>query len=272
VEAVPTRKANAEVVLKFLKENIFSRFGTPRTIISDGGSHFCNKAFEKLLLKYGVRHKVATPYHPQTSGQVETSNRQLKAILEKTVKPGRKDWADKLTDALWAYRTAHKTFLGMSPFRLVYGKSCHLPVELEHKARWAVQEMNMSYTEAGEFRKLDLQELEEIRNESYEGAWSQKLRMKERHDQKIVHKHLIPGKMALLYNSRAKLFPGKLQSRWSGPYTIREINDFGAVTLHDAKTDSTFQVNGQRVKMYYDGYYLKDKNEKVLVDGIMNDQ
>ncbi|KAL3629057.1 hypothetical protein CASFOL_027118 [Castilleja foliolosa] len=80
------------------------------------------------------------------------------------------------------------------------------------------------------------------------------------------------GKMALLYNSRAKLFPGKLQSRWSGPYTIREINDFGAVTLHDAKTDSTFQVNGQRVKMYYDGYYLKGKDEKVLVDGIMGDQ
>ena len=91
VEAVPCRAANHRVVLKFLKENVFSRFGVPKAIISDGGSHFYNKPFESLLTKYGVKNKVATPYHPQTSGQVELANKESKTILMKVVNSNRKD-------------------------------------------------------------------------------------------------------------------------------------------------------------------------------------
>ena len=125
VEAVASPTNDSRVVAKLFKKIIFPRFGVPRVLISDNGTHFIEKKLEALLKKYGVHHKFGLGYHPQTSGQVEISNREIKSILEKTVVRSRKDWADKLNDALWAYRTAFKTPIGTTPFRLVYGKACH---------------------------------------------------------------------------------------------------------------------------------------------------
>ncbi|CAM8959930.1 unnamed protein product [Rhodiola kirilowii] len=178
VEAVATPTCDAKVVMKMFKKVIFPRFGVPRTVISDGGSHFKERNFETLLKKYGVYHKVSTPYHPQPSGQVEISNRQIKSIIGKTVSSHKKDWASKLDDALWAYRTLFKTPIKMSPFRLVYGKTCQLLVELEYKALWAIRELNMNMNAAGKKRLLQLNELDEIRLESYENARIYKERTK----------------------------------------------------------------------------------------------
>ncbi|GJV26685.1 reverse transcriptase domain-containing protein [Tanacetum coccineum] len=139
VKALPTN--DARVVVKFLKQ-LFTRFGTPRAIISDRGTHFCNDQFYNVLKKYGITHKLSNSYHPQTSGQVEVSNRGLKRILERTVGEHRARWADKLNDALWAFRTAFKTPISFTLYKLVYGKSCHLLIELEHKAYWALKWAN----------------------------------------------------------------------------------------------------------------------------------
>src|SRR5690348_16568073 len=94
VEAVALRTNDSKVVRKFFQKNIFTRFGTPRALISDGGTHFLNQTVKNLLAKSGIRHKVATTYHPQTSGQVEVSNREVKQILQKVVNATRKDWAE----------------------------------------------------------------------------------------------------------------------------------------------------------------------------------
>ncbi|GJR13448.1 reverse transcriptase domain-containing protein [Tanacetum coccineum] len=182
-KALPTN--DARVVVKFLK-SLFSRFGAPRAIISDRGTHFCNDKFDRVMSKYGVTHRLSTPYHPQTSGQVEVTNRGLKRILERTVGENRASWSDKLDDALWAFRTAYH--------------DCQL----------------ISY------------------------------------HSKIKNRIFNVGDQVLLFNSRLKIFSGKLKSRWSGPFTITEVYPYGTAKLSHAD-GSNFKVNCHRLKHYYGG-------------------
>jgi transposase InsO family protein len=143
VEAIPCRKASTEEAIQMIKTVILPQYAVPRILISDGGSHFIGKDSKRCLAKLGIEHRVSTAYHPQTNGQAETSNKQLKGIIMKTVTKGGKDSSKKLDGALWAYRTAHKTPIRMTPYQFVYGKTCHLPVELENKDYWAIKEMNL---------------------------------------------------------------------------------------------------------------------------------
>ncbi|GJR58479.1 reverse transcriptase domain-containing protein [Tanacetum coccineum] len=246
-KALPTN--DARVVCKFLK-SLFARFGTPRAIISDRGTHFCNDQFAKVMAKYGVTHRLSTPYHPQTSGQVEVSNRGIKRILERTIGENRASWSDKLDDALWAFRTAYKTPIGCTPYRLVYGKACHLPIELEHKAFWALKQTNLDLNLAGANRKSQINELNELRDEAYENSLLYKEKTKRLHDSKIKNRVFNVGDQVLLFNSRLKIFSGKLKSRWSGPYTIANVFPYGTIELFQ-KDGQTFKVNGHRVKHYF---------------------
>ncbi|GKB73691.1 reverse transcriptase domain-containing protein [Tanacetum coccineum] len=201
---------------------------------------------------YGVTHRLSTAYHPQTSGQVEVSNRGLKRILERTVGENRASWSNRLNDALWAFRTAYKTPIGCTPYKLVYGKPCHLPIELEHRAYWALKQANFDLKTAGDHRKLQLNELNELRDQAYENSLIYKERTKKLHDSKIKNRIFNVGDQVLLFNSRLKIFSGKFKTRWSGPFTITEVFPYGTTKLSHSN-GSNFNVNCHRLKHYFEG-------------------
>nr|GEU54377.1 hypothetical protein [Tanacetum cinerariifolium] len=193
------------------------------------GRHHGQEA--KVMLKYGVTHCLATPYHPQTSGQVEVSNRGLKRILERTVGENRSFWSDKLDDALWAFCIAFKTPIGCTPYKLIYEKACHLPIELEHKAYWALKHANFDLQTAGDHCKVQLNYLNELCDQAYENSLIYKEKTKRIHDSKIKDHVFNVCDRVLLFNSRQKIFSGKLKTCWSGPFTITHVFPYGTFKL-----------------------------------------
>nr|GEX34509.1 reverse transcriptase domain-containing protein [Tanacetum cinerariifolium] len=226
VEAKALPINDARVVVKLLK-SLFAGFETSRAIKSDRGTYFCNDMFAKVRSKYGVTHRLSNAYHPQTSGQVEVSNRGLKHIPERTVGENHASWSEKLDDALWAFKTAYKTPIGCTPYKLVYGKSC------DH---W----------------KLQLNELNELHDQAYENYLIYKEETNKIHYSKIKNRIFNVGDRVLLFNSHFKIFLGKLKTRWSGPFTITKVFPYGTVELSQLDGPN-FKVNGHRVKHYFRG-------------------
>ncbi|GJY84397.1 putative reverse transcriptase domain-containing protein [Tanacetum coccineum] len=206
-KALPTN--DARVVVKFLN-SLFARFGTLRAIISDRGTHFCNDQFAKVMLNYEVTHLLSTAYHPQTSEQVE------------------------------AFRTAFKTPIGCTPYKHVYGKACHLPIKLEHKAYWALKHCNFDLKTADDHRKVQMNELNELRDQAYENSLNYKEKTKKINDSKIKNPVFNVGDRVLLFNSRLKILSGKLKTRWTGPFIVAQVFPYGTIELS--------QTNGPNFK------------------------
>ncbi|RDY02603.1 pol, partial [Mucuna pruriens] len=232
VEAKATRTNNAKAVVSFLKSNIFCRFSMPKALISDQGSHFCNKTMSTLLKRYGVIHQVLIAYHPQTNGQVEVFNREIKKLLQKM--------SLLLEDALWAYRIAYRISLRMSPYvsSLVRHFTCQLRLSTaligrSRSATWPTTKP----AKKGNFNYKNWKSC----------AW------KHIRTPRSTRKEFRVGQKVLLFHSRLKLIVGKLHSRWDEPFIITNVFTYGAVELKDEASNKIFQVNGHRLKHFHEG-------------------
>ncbi|RDX96265.1 Retrovirus-related Pol polyprotein from transposon 17.6, partial [Mucuna pruriens] len=222
--------------------------------------HFVTTCEQCQRLGVAITRKHEMPQHPillaidYVSRLVEakaTKTNDAKVVVDFVANPNRKNWSRLLEDALWAHRMTYQTSLGMSPYRIVFGKACHLLVGIEHHAYWATKRCNLAFDQVSNERKLQLQELEELRLEAYDNSKVYKEKVKCFYDNMILRKEFKVGQKELLFNSHLKLIVGKLRSKWDGPFVITNVFPYGAFEIRNMAIDKTFKVNGHQLKLFH---------------------
>lgn len=251
VEAKAVKSNNARAAAVFLFENIITRFGCPRILISDRGTHFLNEVIKMMTDRFQIDHRKTTPYHPQTNGQTERVNQTLATILRKTVTDSKRDWDVKLPAALWAYRTTYKVTTQATPFSLVYGVEAVLPIEFEIASLRVALETRLTKSESLKHRLLTLEAMSESRRHSAQHTEIIQRRRKELFDKKHKKRILLPGMLVLLQDARKKDFPSKFDAVWLGPYLVREVFQNNSVQLETLNGEVfPTRTAGSRCKEY----------------------
>lgn len=250
-EAKAVKKDDAKTTAMFLYDNIITRFGCPKVLVSDRGSHFVNEMIAELTAHFKIDHRFSAPYHPQTNGQTERTNQTLCRILRKTVDNSKRDWDLKLPAALWAYRTTYKVTTHTTPFSLVYGIEAILPIEFEVQTLRIAVEERLDASKSIEHRLEVLEELSEARMLSAQHIETYQRRRKVAFDKKQKIRSFKVGQWVLLRDDRHKDFPGKFDALWLGPYVVKELFANGSLLLETLAGDVfPTRTSGERCKEY----------------------
>jgi hypothetical protein len=252
VEAKATRKNDAQTSANFLFEDILMRFGHPLELVSDRGTHFLNDVISDLTNKYLIKHRKTTPYNPKANGLTERANGIVGKILNKMVSAHKTDWDRKLPSAVHAYNTTEKSTTGQTPYFLVFGQNAVHGVELEVETFRVMVARIAKLGTSLLPRLLAIEELEEIRKAALERTIEQQDKRKQKYDRKLPPDHGIQeGGLVLLYDNRHKDFPGKLHTRWMGPFRVNQVFENGSLQLENLQGQwLDTRVNGSRVKKY----------------------
>jgi hypothetical protein len=250
-EAKAVKTADAKQTAIFLYENIISRFGCPKILISDRGTHFINDAIVEMTTLFNINHRKTTPYHPQTNGQTERVNQTLVRILRKTVVDSKRDWDTKLTAALWAYRTTYKVTTRATPFSLMYGIEAILPIEFEVQTLRIAMEHRLDDSQSLKDRLARLEALNEGRQLAAQHVETIQRRRKVTFDKRQRKRTLLPGMWVMVQDARKLEFPAKFDALWTGPYVIKEVFPNNSIQLKTIDgLDFPTRTNGSRCKEY----------------------
>lgn len=264
VETKAIKVATEDKVVEFLRENLFYKFGYPRELVIDQGTQFTAHMIENLLSQHNIKHKKSTPYHPQTNGQVEVTNKELENILTKVVSSNRKDWANRLVEVIWAYNTTQNETTSFIPYDLVYGKKSLFSIEFEDNTLRMVAQLDLDVTRVQQERMLQLNLLDEFRIQARIHTQVNQVQIKVWHEKNMKEKMFQECDCAVLYDFMFKDFKGKLMTKWQGPYVIEKLHENGVSQIRT--------IGEEGIPLLFNGYifksYKKPLSKEDFVSGI----